>query len=185
MNKIKYNEIVKNKENLLKNTEFIGFDDDYFVIQSLLMDWSPKNVFEIGTCTGNGSRIIRHILPSSNIYTLDINVCGELCPNDVRKLVGDSMSFDYKIYHPIDCWFIDGNHTYENVKHETLEALKSNPGYIIYHDADIEEVYQGIIDAFVESDKTDSYNLFQVIEPTYIYSSSKKNITRVAYAIKK
>ena len=60
MNKIKYNDLVNNELKLgfITNTEFIGFDEDYYVIQSLLKKWQPKSVFEIGTCTGNGTRII-------------------------------------------------------------------------------------------------------------------------------
>jgi hypothetical protein len=187
MNKIKYNDLVNEELNsvFLTNTEFIGFDEDYYVIQSLLNKWQPKSVFEIGTCTGNGSRIIRHILPSAKITTLDINVCGDLCPNDVEKIVNDSMTFDYSTKYPIDCWFIDGHHIYENAYHETNEAIKSGAKYIIYHDADIKEVYKAIMDSFDDNKASDLYDLYQVIEPTKIYSSSGDNLTRVAYAIKK
>ncbi len=182
MKEIKYKEIVKSTDGLIKNTEFIGFDQDYYIIQTLLRNWNPGNVFEIGTCTGNGSRIIRHVLPSARIMTLDISICGNLCPTDVEKIVHDSMTFNYSEKYPIDCWFIDGDHVYKNVFHETKEAIKSQSKYIIYHDADIEEVLNGIIDAF--GDDIEKYELYRVIEPDSIYSSSGKNITRIVYAIK-
>lgn len=187
MNKIKYNDLVNDelKSGFITNYEFVGFDEDYYIIQSLLKKWEPKSVLEIGTCTGMGSRIIRHILPDAKIRTLDIDVCGHMCPHDVEKIVNDSMTFDYTKIYPIDCWFIDGHHIYENVYHETSEAIKSGAKLIIHHDSDLKDVYKAIIDSFKDRNATHLYDLYQVIEPTKIYSSTGENITRVSYAIKK
>jgi hypothetical protein len=185
---IDYSEI-SNSELILdaiENTEFKGFKEDYLVIHYLLKKWKPNHIFEIGTNTGNGCRIMHNASPESKISTLDIiENCGQMCPKDVKKYFGDSMNFDFTNHYPIDCWFIDGNHVYQNVYHETKEALKSNPNYIIYHDADIQEVTDGILDAFNDSNKNTEYNLYRVINPPYIYSSSSKKITRILFAEKK
>lgn len=182
MIKVKYDDLVKETSNLIKNNEFIGFDIDYYLIQVLLSKWKPSTVLEIGTCTGNGSRIIRNTLPDSKIYTMDINPnCGKMCPDNVERIISDSMIFNYRDIYPIECWFIDGEHSYKNVFYETKQAIKSKAKYIIYHDADIDDVYNGIINA-IESNE---YELYQVINPPYIYSSTNKPITRIAYAIKK
>lgn len=187
MNKIEFDKIVTKEliGDAILNNEFIGFKEDYSVIHCLLKKWEPKSIFEIGTCTGMGCKVMENASPKSKIITLDINVCGGLCSEKIKKIVGDSMTFNYSDFYPIDCWFIDGNHVYENAYHETTEAIKANSKYIIYHDADIDEVYKGILDAFKDSGYYENYDLFQVINPPFIYSSSKKNTTRVAYAIKK
>jgi hypothetical protein len=187
MNKIEYQEIIDLglTENAIINNEFIGFKEDYLILHSLIAKWKPRKIFEIGTCTGKGCQIMHNASPESEIITLDIVKCGELCPVAVKKIVNDSLFYDYSINYPIDCWFIDGNHIYDNVYKETEEAIKSNSKYIIYHDADIKEVYEGIKDSFIAHDTESEYNLYQVINPPYIYSTSGNNITRIAYAIKK
>jgi hypothetical protein len=96
-----------------------------------------------------------------------------------------SLIYNYTEHYPIDCWFIDGEHIYENAFIETERALESGAKYIIYHDADIKEVNQAILDSFEKNEKIDNYDLYQVINPTFVYSSSGENVTRIAYAIKK
>ena len=183
MHSIRFSEIVdkRPRHDYIVNTEFIGFDQDYFVVQSLLMDWSPKHVLEIGTCTGNGSRIIRKSLPNARITTIDIVPCGQVCPPDLTKIVCDSTKFDYSALQPVDCWFIDGDHTYDSVLHETGQAVKHGAKWIIFHDADIPDVMRAIVDSLSGMD----YDVFQVVDPEYQYSSSGLPVTRVAYAIKK
>lgn len=187
MKKVKYADIVRDDliKNAIINNEFIGFKEDYLIIHSLLSMWKPKTIFEIGTCTGMGCVVMNNATPSSKIITLDINSCGHLCPKNTLKIVGDSLQYDYSKHYPIDCWFIDGNHIYKNAYEETSQAIKSESNYIIYHDADIKEVYDGIVDSFINNNAIDKYDLYQVIDPPFIYSSSGENITRILYAIKK
>jgi hypothetical protein len=188
MKKIEYNQIVctEKMQGAFVNNEFIGFPEDYSVIHCLLKEWSPKNIFEIGTNVGNGCRVIRAACPNSKIVSLDIRRdAGQYCPLDIHRVQGDSLSYDFSIHYPIDCWFIDGEHLYHNVFIETQKALESNPNYIIYHDADIPEIYKAIEDSFEHSKKSDIYDLYQVINPPFIYSSSGENVTRIAFAIKK
>jgi predicted O-methyltransferase YrrM len=188
MKKIKYSEIVTSSkmEGAVINDEFIGFPEDYSVIHCLLKEWNPRSIFEIGTNVGNGCRVMRNSCPSAKIVSLDIRPeAGKFCPSDIEKVVGDSLVYDYQKHYPIDCWFIDGEHVYHNAFIETKKALESGAKYIIYHDADIPEVYDAILDSFRESGEIENYDIHQVIEPPFVYSSSGKNITRIAYAIKK
>jgi hypothetical protein len=187
MNKIDYNQIVspEKMEGAFINHEFVGFVEDYSVIHCLLKEWNPHTIFEIGTNAGNGCMVMTTACPSSKIITLDIREgAGDLCPSDIIKVTGDSLSYDYNKHYPIDCWFIDGEHTYHNVYTETSKALMSSPKYIIYHDADIEEIYRGIEDSFRDNNMMFEYELYQVVNPPFVYSSSRKNVTRVAYAAK-
>jgi len=187
MKKIKYNDIINDDSisNAIENTEFIGFREDYYIIHCLISKWKPDHIFEIGTCTGNGCRIMKNANTNSKITTLDIVECGNLCPEDVIKINGDSMDYDFSKHYPIDCWFIDGEHEYKNAYKETSEAIKSDAKYIIYHDADLDRVLNGILDSFKDNNKLNNYEIFQVINPPFVYSSTGKDITRVVYAIKK
>lgn len=185
--KIEYKDIISNTDisNAAINNEFIGFREDYLVIHSLVSELKPNHIFEIGTNTGMGCLVMKTASPSSKITTLDIVSCGNLCPDDTNKIVGDSTEFNYEPYYPINCWFIDGDHTYKNAYKESIEAIKSNAELIIYHDADIDEVYNAIEDAFLENDIDENYDLYQVINPPFIYSLAKKNVTRILYAKRK
>ncbi len=185
MIELNYSDVVKKTEGFLENPEFIGFKEDYLVIQNLVHEWKPSTIFEIGTNTGRGCVMMHNASPSSKITTLDIRECGQLCPVGVTKVVGDSMTYDFSKHYPIECWFIDGEHVYENAYKETTEAIKSKAKYIIYHDADLERVSSGIIDSMRDNGVTDDYDLYHVVNPPHVYSSTGKNVTRVAFAIKK
>jgi Methyltransferase domain len=55
----------------------------------------------------------------------------------IHRLLGDSATFDFSPYaRNIDLFFIDGAHTYEYVKNDTLKALECcHPGSVIaWHD---------------------------------------------------
>lgn len=188
MRKIEYNDIVTESKisNAKVNKEFIGFEQDYYVIHCLISDWKPSSIFEIGTNTGFGCVVMNNASPESKIKTLDIFPgMGNMCPEGVEKLVGDSMSYNFEGHYPIECWFIDGEHEYPNAYHETKEAIKSGAKYIIYHDADLKKVNDGIMDAFKDTNTTELYDIYQVVNPPFVYSSTGENVTRVAYAIKK
>lgn len=81
LKKIEYKDIVKEEliKNAIENTEFIGFKEDYYVIHCLISEWKPLHIFEIGTNTGNGCRIMKNANKESKITTLDILECGQLC----------------------------------------------------------------------------------------------------------
>jgi hypothetical protein len=79
------------------------------------------------------------------------------------------MEFNYSEY-PCEAYFIDGEHDYSHPTHETTEILKNSPKLIVWHDSDMETVYNAIVDAFKG---VDNYDLYRVID------------TRIAFAVRK
>lgn len=54
----------------------------------------------------------------------------------IEQLHGDSMTFDFSAYAPIDLFFVDGCHDYEHARRDTEAALScTRPGgLIVWHD---------------------------------------------------
>ncbi len=173
------------------NDEFHGFRADYSVIHCLLKIHKPKTLLEIGTNLGRGTKIMKNALgPESQVYSLDLPTelahislqhpvneghgdrVGYLCDLPFTQLRGDSMKFDFS-HFPCEAYYIDGEHTTNAVKHETKEILKLNPNLVIYHDSDMPEVMQGILDGLELSKKKSKYELVRVVD------------TRIAYLLKK
>lgn len=167
------------------NNEFQGFKEDYLVLHCLLKMFQPKTVLEIGTNMGTGTQIIKNAVPEAIVYSLDLptelahsslqhpisegkgdNV-GIRCKLPYIQLRGDSLTFDYSSLPKIDAWYIDGEHDFLHPNHEAKEAIKMNSRIIVFHDADILEVYEGIMDAFKDNK---NYTLYRVVG------------TRIAYA---
>lgn len=125
----------------------------------------PRTVFEIGTSTGYSSLFLAaNSPPEVQIWTLDLlagdsmtttpltardrdiaNWCHKEEPcftrhplgRKIQRLYGDSANFDFAPYrHSVDLFFIDGAHTYEYVRSDTLNALRCcHPGSVIaWHD---------------------------------------------------
>lgn len=119
-----------------------------FLCQAL----QPRTVFEIGTSTGYSSLFIAaNTGPDTRIWTLDlpagdsatdssltvhdqriVNGCHEVEPcfaghrlgSKIRRVYGDSVRFDFSPYRrSVDLFFIDGAHTYEYVRTDTINAL--------------------------------------------------------------
>jgi predicted O-methyltransferase YrrM len=125
---------------------------------------NPKVIFEIGTLIGYTSAHMALNTEDCSIYTLDLPSGakpalattkidslhteqheqvkryvweGMDIAHKIRPLFGDSASFDYSPYHKrVDLFFIDGAHSYEYVRSDTLNALKCcHPGSVIaWHD---------------------------------------------------
>jgi hypothetical protein len=126
----------------------------------------PRVIFEVGTLDGYTSlHLAMNAPPESHVYTLDLPVVGP-SPQlrttwvDVRHidkhgkirkylfdgrpeadritcLFGDSATFDYSPYlERVDLFFIDGAHSYEYVRSDTLNALRCcHKGSVIaWHD---------------------------------------------------
>jgi hypothetical protein len=153
-----------NEAILRRDTLFI---DDFLTLHSLLRRAQPASVFEIGTCTGEGTQIIKNAVGESVVYSLelpqgessyDITQIGQDCSLPYVQLIGNSSVFPYSDYYPIDAWFIDGAHDYPHVFYETKQALLSKPSLIVWHDADINEVFDAIKEALDGSE----YTLFRV-----------------------
>lgn len=125
----------------------------------------PLTVFEIGTSTGYSSLFLAaNSPPEVQVWTLDLPTgdattttpltahdrdiakwCHGVEPcfekhtlgKKIRRLQGDSANFDFEPYwHSIDLFFIDGAHTYEYVRLDTLNALRCchSGSVIAWHD---------------------------------------------------
>ena len=126
----------------------------------------PRTVFEIGTFSGyTALHLGLNSSGDSRIYTLDLppdNLTSRLetssmddlikaeagglpahcfdgtaVANRITCLYGDSATFDFSAYHgKIDLFFIDGAHSYDYVRSDTLNALRCcRPGAVIaWHD---------------------------------------------------
>lgn len=167
----------------IENNEMQGFREDFHVLHCLLREYRPHKILEIGTYMGRGTNIICNAIPLSDVYSLDLSPdnahlskqypskeeIGVLCNSHFTQLLGDSLTYNYKSLSPLDAVFIDGEHDYIHVKHETLQSLDSGAWLLVYHDADMEEVYNAIVDTFVHRP---DYELIRVVD------------TRILYAIK-
>jgi len=125
----------------------------------------PLTVFEIGTSTGYSSLFLAANSPlEAQIWTLDlltgdaittspltaldrdiarwchgVEPCfvGRALGRRIHRLYGDSASFDFAPYwHSVDLFFIDGAHTYDYVRSDTLNALRCcrSGSVIAWHD---------------------------------------------------
>jgi predicted O-methyltransferase YrrM len=176
-------------EDALIHDAYVGFKEDYLCLHSLLRKFNPSTLLEIGTNIGSGVNVMAKACPLAKIMTLDLDYktmklnskqypIGEHGEDRVGSAIrvpyvqlrGDSMTFDYTTLYPIDAWFIDGEHDYTHAHHESKQAILSQAKLIVWHDSDIDVVFNGITDAF----KDDSnYDLFRVTN------------TRIAYAVRK
>lgn len=143
------------------------FIDDFLSLHALLRMANPHSIFEIGTCTGEGTLIIKNAVADHTVYSLelpigessyDIQNIGAACYLPYKQIIGNSLHIDYSSYYPLEAWFIDGAHDYHHVFYETKQALLSMPKIIVWHDADIPEVLTAIQDALQHAD----YLLFRI-----------------------
>lgn len=168
------------------NNDHEGFPKDYLVLHCLLKMYKPKTFLEIGTHKGTGTKIIKNALgPESKVYSMDLppnlghtswnysNDVGVHCDLPFIQLRDDSTKFNYESIYPIEGWFVDGEHNYDNPFHESKEAIKSGAKLIVWHDANIMDVYLSIMDAFDAFKDNNDYDLFRVED------------CRIAYAVKK
>lgn len=175
----------------IENNEFEGFRNDYHILHCLIRKYKPVSLFEIGQNMGTGTNIICNAGKNwlMKVYSLDlppdkihlslqhpqnegkgVDKVGSNCKFAHTQIRADSMEFEYSQI-PCDAYFIDGEHDTKHVEHETSEVLLLEPKLIVWHDADIAEVWQGITNAF-DFVKPDM-ELYRVID------------TRIAYALKK
>jgi predicted O-methyltransferase YrrM len=123
----------------------------------------PKRIFEIGTLNGYTTLHFAANAPDAEIYTLDLPPNGAIRLNTtladdyfsgnslkrsrmfegrpeetrIHPLYGDSAVFDFSPYHDsVDFFFIDGSHSFEYVRNDTLRALECcHTGSVIaWHD---------------------------------------------------
>ncbi len=156
-----------------------GFEQDFLVLHCLVKKYQPKNLFEVGTCQGYGTLIMKNAWPACHIISLDLppntppfnlkpNDIGHKCRGRYQQVFGNSLSYNYAQHFPIHAWFLDGAHDYDHVKHETEQAVASGAQLIVYHDTDIPEVLQAVVDVLEAS----AYKIYRVTD------------TRVSFATK-
>jgi predicted O-methyltransferase YrrM len=108
-----------------------------------------RTIFEIGTSTGQSTHILALNAPQADVFTMDIfksvkpkllttlvddehiqtvpQFCFDGTPEAarIRQVIADSACFDFSPFHgKIDLFFIDGAHSYEYVRSDTLNALR-------------------------------------------------------------
>lgn len=166
------------------NDEFEGFREDYLVLHCLMKKYQPKSIFEIGTNMGTGTKILKNACFDAVVMSLDLPTelahvslqhpisegkgdrVGKNCDLPFIQLRGDSMTFDFSKY-PCEAYYVDGEHDETHVVIETHEILRNRPKLIVYHDSNIEGVFQGILKGF---DGTKGYELFRVIDTRILYA---------------
>lgn len=168
-----------------------GFERDYLVLHSLIKIYGNdiSRFLEVGTNKGMGTKVIKNALGgNSTVYSLDLPlelchmsdeypmISGKdhlscMCDLPFIQLRGDSTKFDYNSIYPIDGWFIDAKHSYDNVLIESKEATRLKAKLIVWHDADIDAVCRAITDAFKDDRR---YDLFRVTDTRICYATRKK-----------
>jgi predicted O-methyltransferase YrrM len=186
-----FNDIFLNPKNVdfaIIRDDFPGFKEDYISIHLIIKKYLPKTFIEIGTNSGLGTNIICNAMGNNTVYSLDLpaeydmsliyskinpedgrpNNIGQYCKFKYIQLWGNSKTFDFSKYYPLDMWFIDGKHNYEYTYSDTTNAINANANIIIWHDINIDEVQNAVIDIINKK----YYNLYY-IENTRIAFAEK------------
>jgi hypothetical protein len=189
MKKTTFKEVVTPElaEGAILNEEYHGFKEDYLVLHALIKKYKPKTFMEVGTNMGTGTNIICNANQGMKVCSLDLPYdmahvslqspvsegkgmkTGSYCKFLFEQVWGDSTTHDYSKHYPLEAWYIDGEHNYDNPFKESREAIKSGAKLIIWHDTDMSDVYRAIVDAF---DCNNDYTLYRVED------------TRISYAIR-
>lgn len=147
-----------------------------YVLAAITTQLRPNKIFEIGTYTGQSTRILAENAPSTaTVYTLDLpperlHLPGmEDAPPDqqaarigeafrgtgrasqIEQLHGDSATFDYSEFNgKIDLVFVDGVHTHEYVLRDSRAALQmlGPKGVVVWDDCSAE--LPGVVKALAE-----------------------------------
>jgi hypothetical protein len=143
-----------------------NYTKDVMYLALLTKALSPKTIFEIGTLHGYTALLFALNSPAqAEIYSLDlpfdgsvpsslsttlvddhhiaVHTCSDYLYNSyptgtkVRQLYGDSAQFDFTPFkEKVNLFFIDGAHSYDYVRSDTLNALTcvQQGGVIVWHD---------------------------------------------------
>jgi hypothetical protein len=147
---------------------------DLIAIGMLATVHRPKGVLEIGTFDGSTTRNLAMTLPDAHIHTLDLppdasgSAVDAALPMDDLHLVakrrvgeaflgtpeatrvtqhlGDSAKYDLTgIKEPLTFFYIDGAHTYEYVRSDTIRCMEVAAGEcgIVWHDVNF--THEGVV----------------------------------------
>jgi len=133
---------------------------DLVALLSIAVDRDPQSLVEIGTLHGHTTRLLALNLPNAQINTIDLPEELDLghspLPKDdfhlirgrrlgqefrsdssirnVTQLLGDTATMPFP---KAELFYIDGSHTYEYVKNDTLKAMAFDEAKtIVWHDCD-------------------------------------------------
>src|SRR5271157_794850 len=151
---------------LTYNDGSLGIQDQV-ALMSLLLDRKPEVVLEIGTYNGATTRLMALNLPRAKIHTLDLppDISSEelhqsKLPKDDFHLIGnrragqafladpvitnvtqhygDSATWDFSPVQGLDFVFIDGSHTDQYVRNDTIRCAEAAAGRatFVWHDFD-------------------------------------------------
>lgn len=180
-------------EGAVLNKKMPGFQEDYLVVHCLIRKYRPKKFLEIGTNVGSGTNVICNAGEpwGMGVFSLDLppemagkskqypggEEVGSKCERPYTQLLGDSLLFDYSGY---DAVYIDGEHDYGHVLHESRECIKNKVRLVIYHDADIKEVGRAIEESY-EGDGR--YSLYGVEGTRMVYALRVEVPNKIAVVI--
>jgi len=155
---------------------------ELYVICAIAKYINAQRIFEIGTFDGNTTyNLALNTSPSAKLFTLDLppdlaqnqsapdmalmyqsgTITGEKfrgkpIESKISQLWGDSANFDFSPYYDsIDLVFVDGDHSYDYVKSDTINAVKmlrkETGKCIIWHDFPLLGVLSALEDSHVEA----------------------------------
>jgi hypothetical protein len=146
---------------------------DLIAIGMLATVHRPKGVLEIGTFDGSTTRNLAMTLPDAHIHTLDLPpdpsaadraalrmddlhlvakrrvgeaFLGTSEASRITQHLGDSATYDLSaITHPLTFFYIDGAHTYEYVRSDTIRCMEAAAGEcgIVWHDVNF--THEGVV----------------------------------------
>ena len=148
-----------NKEKFLENNPYFQKGEKVF-LQSLIIGL-PANpqVLEIGTFKGWSAITMAQAREDVKIITIDNyegiptenlcatvnevnkNILGSGCSKQILHFQVSSHDYDNKLKRKFDLLFIDGDHTFDGVKHDFEKFLPfvKDKGIILFHDSHQEE----------------------------------------------
>ncbi len=157
-------------------------DSEFNILCSLVKDIKKPKIFEIGTHEGETAIRFSGTLPDATIYTLDIEKKHNKKVDNVEWLYGDSRYFDFTPYYgKIDLMCIDGDHSYDTVLSDSINALKCvKPNrFIAWHDCDERHPFTAnAIKDFLELNHIDKKILYKEEYGGLAYCQVKKGNER-------
>ena len=147
--------------------------EDLVILIYLLAREQPAQVLEIGTYMGHTTRAIAENCPRTLVHTLDLppafdakadivklpkddfhliekrevgrEFAGLPCAERIRQHFGDSATWDFYNAVGATCFFIDGAHTYEYVKNDTIKCFELCNGLGIFLWHDVDDRHSGVV----------------------------------------
>lgn len=164
--------------------DFPGFHEDYLALHCLIQKFKPATFMEIGTSDGGGTQVIctamegRPVFSIENEREINRERVGKNCRLPFQQLIGDSTEADFTPVLPLEGWFIDGDHSFESVRCDSIQAGGTGAKLIVWHDLQLSEVARAL-----------NWFQYQMARGTSKYSDLydffRVDGTRIAFAVRK